>query len=216
MVPNVTVYLPDDLHARWKENSEEINLSRLLQRALTGELRSRELQAMRLPTIEGSVDVRALAKEFHERRQELFRVGWEMGLEWTKHATSLELEYMGESREAPDGDEMVCVKIGDETYWVPDARIAVFSEEEKWARDRAKEKGTPFDPQPVREGFLASLETVWAQILEQADAGDGGLPLRTLSSDSPPLPDMPKLVPREDEPPPGWGRPPSDDDDIPF
>lgn len=215
-MPNVTVYLPDDLHGRWRElkdSGEEINLSRLLQRILTGELRARELKAMRLPAIEGSVDVRALAKQFHERRQQLFRIGWEMALEWTNRATALELEYMGEAQEDPNGD-MVRVDIENETYWVPDARMAVFSEEVQWAHDSAREKEIPFDPQPVRDGFFASLETVWAQIVEQANTGEGGLPLRTFTSDRPPVPDVPKLVAHERSSSSGDQAP--RDDDIPF
>lgn len=211
-MPNVTLYLPDDLHGRWRElkdQGDEINLSRLLQRGLTGEFRSRELQAMKLPAIAGSVDVRSLAKEFHERRQELFRVGWEMGLEWAQRATALELEFMGSAQEDADGD-MVRVQVDHETYWVPDARMAVFLEESQWARDKAKQKDIPFDPQPTRDGFLAALEAVWTQILDEAATGEVGLPLQRPSTDAPPVPAVPKLVRKE------RSSGPAADDDIPF
>ncbi len=157
-MPNFNVYLPEALSDRVRdarESGEELNLSRLLQEAVTKELRRLEMRSRDVPAVEDRIDLERLAARIKAQREAVYRVGWEVALDWVADAPYEHLRYLGSG---PDWESDF-----GETYDDRHNHAAV-SEGREEAERRAKERDLPWDPGKATEGFVAAVEETWRLI----------------------------------------------------
>jgi hypothetical protein len=166
-MPSFNVYLPDALAERYRAAKEELNLSALLQEAVSRELRKIEQRAKDVPAIEEHVDLERLVSRIRRQREALYRVGWEVALDWVGDAPYHELRYLGQEQ------------VGWDSYRDENRDFrednSVLNQQMEEAQARAGDRQLPWDPEQAQAGFLAAVEETW-RLLEPEPAQPTAIP----------------------------------------
>jgi post-segregation antitoxin (ccd killing protein) len=131
-LPNVTVYLPDDLFQRFRRRRAGINLSTLLQAALAEELNALDVSSggetvVVEDEVKALVDEGGLIMRLNREKAQLearwFKVGVRDGILWTNGVHYAEVRLWGEAQPS----DLISVRKGDavpevmkdfvDTYW---------------------------------------------------------------------------------------------------